>query len=57
MRSTKETIAPRRIDPFEHHCHCGEWGAFGVGVFRHRGVAGEWFCFEHVPQHVKDGWK
>jgi len=25
--------------PFEHYCHCGKWGSFGI--------AGKWYCREH----------
>ena len=34
---------------FVHYCHCGEWGAFGYGVFLSRGQLGKWFCGNHRP--------
>jgi hypothetical protein len=32
---------------FVHYCHCGAWGAFGVGVALHKGKLGTWRCREH----------
>jgi len=37
------------FQPFEHYCHCGKWGAFGVGVARLKGREGKWYCLEHLP--------
>jgi hypothetical protein len=35
---------------FLHYCAvCGEWGAFGHGVFLSRGQLGKWFCGNHRP--------
>jgi hypothetical protein len=40
---------------FLHYCSiCGEWGAFGVGVFLRRGQLGKWFCGNHRPSTAKD---
>jgi hypothetical protein len=30
--------------PFEHYCHCGKWGAFGV--------KDQWYCGEHRPMQA-----
>jgi len=32
--------------PFEHYCHCGEWGPFGFGK---TDEDRQWFCEEHRP--------
>jgi hypothetical protein len=34
---------------FVHYCHCGKWGAFGVGYFPRKGELGKWYCLEHRP--------
>jgi hypothetical protein len=40
---------------FLHYCVvCGEWGAFGYGVFLRRGQPGKWFCGNHKPSTAKD---
>lgn len=33
----------------EHLCHCGAWGAFGVGVKLRAGQLGRWYCHAHKP--------
>jgi hypothetical protein len=35
---------------FIHFCHCGEFGAFGVGYFPRKGQYGVWYCKEHKPR-------
>jgi hypothetical protein len=43
--------APAR-EPFLHYCEiCGEWGAFGYSVNLRAGRLGQWYCFEHRPNH------
>jgi hypothetical protein len=36
--------------PFEHYCHCGKWGSFGVGASLKKGAPGIWYCAEHRPR-------
>lgn len=36
-------------EPFLHHCWCGKWGAYGVGVSLRRDRLGKWYCREHLP--------
>jgi hypothetical protein len=39
---------------FLHYCDiCGEWGAFGYGVFLSRGQLGKWFCGAHRPSQQR----
>lgn len=46
---------------FLHHCPCGKWGSFGVGVKLRDGREGKWYCREHRPGtfqwHERDGYK
>ena len=35
---------------FVHMCHCGRFGAYGVGYFPRKGQAGVWYCREHKPR-------
>jgi hypothetical protein len=38
---------------FLHYCHCGKWGAYGVGVRLLTGQLGTWYCREHRPPEAK----
>jgi len=35
-----------------HYCHCGKWGAHGVGVSVLKQQLGAWFCAEHKPENI-----